>query len=710
MRARPRLGSHFEGDGTTFSLRAPRASRVELALFAQDSSGSWHETRTPLQPLAGDPSLWSGHIMGVGIGQRYGYRIDGRWDPAQGLHFNPAKLLIDPYAHLLDGQVADDCAIFAHHADDELGTGDLHTRDIRNSAELIPFSIVTDFKAREVNRPNRPWSETVIYEAHVEGFTKLNASLPEKIRGTYAALGESSTISYLKKLGVSALELLPIHHFTTEPAIKARGRENFWGYNPISFQALHPTYSATEDPITELQNSIDALHDAGIEVILDLVFNHTAEGGKNGAMLSWRGIDSLAYYLHDDNGEMLDFTGCGNTINAADPMAQELILDSLLWWSEVIGVDGFRFDLTTSLARDAKGNPDPRASELVTKIYHDPILSQRKLIAEPWDVAGYSLGAFPKPWREWNDRYRDGVRNFWLSQHATGEHPGVADLARRVSGSDDLFHERGPEASINFITAHDGFTLHDLVRYQEKHNLANGEFNRDGSHENRSWNVGVEGRSDEFPIENVRTRLQKSLLATLLLSAGVPMITMGDERSRSLSGSNNAFTIDRNEENDSPRNFDGGLFLSWHSDGDVAQDLLATLQRLIEIRSLYLNHLISDFFTGDIDSATNRKDIAWFRSDGNEMSEADWHESERMHLAIFFEAKEKQGLLLLLNASRDEILFQLPGQRWGDSYRSIFDSSHSVAEFEPQLRSPGDISTLAPHAVQVWLVHHNTFE
>lgn len=715
MRSRPRHGSFLEGDGTRFAIRAPRAHRVELALFHEEGDGSLRETRTTLQRVESDSYLWTVHVPGVGIGQRYGYRMHGEWDPTRGSHFNPAKLLIDPYAHLLDGQVVRDPAIFAHHAIDEIGNGDLLICDIRDSAGLLPYSVVTDFRSREINRPNRPWSETLIYEAHIEGFTKMNESIPMDLRGTYAALGESSTIQYLKGLGVSALELLPIHHFATEPAIKARGRENFWGYNPISFQALHPEYSATLDPVTELQKSIDALHRAGIEVILDLVFNHTFEGGKSGAMLSWRGIDALAYYLHDGDGELSDFTGCGNTINAANPMTQDLIIDSLLWWSEVIGVDGFRFDLTTALARDTDGIPDPGAHELIELIHSDPILRDRKLIAEPWDIAGYSLGAFPEPWREWNDRYRDGVRNFWLGQHAGGEAVGVADLARRVSGSDDLFHQRGPDASINFVTAHDGFTLHDLVRYQEKQNLANGESNHDGSNENLSWNLGTEGPTEQIEIEVLRSRLQKSILATLLLSAGVPMITMGDERSRTQSGSNNAFTIDRDESPNAPANFNGGLYLSWQNDdssassASSAEDLLATVERLVEIRSLYLNHLISDFFTGSIDRETNRKDIAWFRSDGLEMSHEDWHERGRMELAIFFEAKEEQGLLLLVNGSRDETSFQLPDKQWGDSYRSIFDSSHSVAEYEPQLRSPSDATTLAPHSVQVWLVHHITF-
>jgi isoamylase len=708
MRSGPRLGSYLEGAGTTFSLRAPRATRVELALFNQDSSGQWHEIRSPLQRVSGDQELWSQHIPGIGLGQRYGYRIDGEWDPIKGSHFNPAKLLIDPYAHLLDGQVAQDPAIFAHHAIEKIGGGEISICDNRDSFGFLPLSIVTDFEIREIIRPNNSWSQTLIYEAHVEGFTKMNHQIPAEIRGTYAALGESSTIEYLQRLGVTALELLPIQHFVTEPAISARGRENFWGYNPIAFQALHPAYSSTKDPVRELQNSIDSLHRAGIEVILDLVFNHTGEGGKDGAMLSWRGIDALAYYLHDADGNLLDFTGCGNTINASHPMTQDLIIDSLLWWSEVIGVDGFRFDLTTTLARDANGTASPDSSELIARIHSDPVLSQRKLIAEPWDMSGYCLGAFPKPWREWNDRYRDGVRNFWLGQHATGADAGVADLARRVSGSDDLFHQRGPDSSINFITAHDGFTLHDLVRYQEKQNFANGESNRDGSNENRSWNLGVEGPTNDPAIEISRTRLQKSMLATLLLSAGVPMLTMGDERSRSQSGSNNAFTIDRSESSLSPANFNGGLFLSWQSDDPSELDLLATVERLAEIRSLYLNHLITDFFTGSIDTQTKRKDIAWFRSDGLELNDDNWHERDRMQLAIFYEAKEDQGLLLLLNGSRDEVSFKLPDRQWGDSYRSIFDSTQPVAQYEPQLRSPDESTTLSSHSVQVWLVHHIT--
>jgi glycogen operon protein len=555
---------------------------------------------------------------------------------------------------------------------------------------------------REIRRPEIPWSQTIIYEAHVEGLTKLNLEIPKALRGTYKALSHPLVIKHLKDLGVTTLELLPIQAFVTEPAIAARGRENYWGYNPIAFSAPHHGFAATDNPITELQDAVDALHDAGIEVILDLVYNHTAEGGKDGPLLSMKGIDARGFYHHSEDGSLQDFTGCGNTVKASHPVVASMIIDSLLWWSEVIGVDGFRFDLTTSLSRESR---ESNRISLIDAISTHPILSRRKLIAEPWDVAGYSLGQFPPPWREWNDRFRDGVRSFWLSSHAEQRSVGVADLARRISGSDDIFAGRGPDASINFITAHDGFTLHDLVTFQVKENSPNGENNRDGSEKNLAWNIGFEGETEDRYINQLRHRLKKSLAGTLLLSAGVPMLVMGDELSRSQNGSNNAFTIDRNRPVEAYENFAGGLPLPWGNyQSEIARDLMESIARLTEIRSKYLNHLISEFFTGGVDTSTQRKDIAWFDINGKELDHNDWHDQSRDHLSIYFSAHRNQGLLVLLNASLEERDFQLPQSEWGDSYRCIFDSSLAIKDFEPQIRGAGEKIDVAPLALHAWLV------
>ncbi|MEY3455390.1 MAG: hypothetical protein RLZZ92_510, partial [Actinomycetota bacterium] len=517
------LGAVVTAEGTNFSLWAPAADAVELCLF-NEVGGELTETRFSLAHR--DGPIWHGYLAGVKAGQRYGYRVYGPWRPDQGWRFNPNKLLIDPYAHQLSGDLVGAPEIFGHAAIDELGNGTLEIQDHRDSAPFVPLSVVTGEHLREINRPNTPWNKTLIYEAHVRGLTYRNLEIPESERGTYKALAHPSVIAHLKHLGVTAIELLPIHHFLSETSVRARGRVNHWGYNPIAFSAPHLAYAATDNPIQELQESVAALHSAGIEVILDVVYNHTAEEGKSGPTLSFRGIDNKTFYRHLIDDQYEDVTGCGNTLDTRRPFVTRMIIDSLHWWSEVIGVDGFRFDLTTALARN--GGIDTYGP-LISSLTADPILRERKLIAEPWDTAGYALGDFPYPWREWNDAYRDAVRQFWLADSARGHSNGVSDLASRLAGSNDIFYFRGPTSSINFITAHDGFTLNDLVTYQEKHNEINQEGNNDGSNQNRSWNVGVEGATEDQDISAIRASLKKSLLATLMISSGVPMLTMGDE-------------------------------------------------------------------------------------------------------------------------------------------------------------------------------------
>ncbi|MEY3094507.1 MAG: hypothetical protein RLZZ317_1010 [Actinomycetota bacterium] len=695
------LGTQVTEGGTNFALWAPAADAVELCLF-EESDGSLTETRFALAHREGP--IWHGYLAGIRAGQRYGYRVYGPWRPEQGWRFNPNKLLIDPYAHLLAGEITYAPEIFGHRSADAIGTGDPLIQDSRDSAGFVPFSVVTDYTPRPIHRPNTSWKRSVIYEAHVRGFTINNPDIPVEQRGTFAGLGHPSTIDYLQRLGVTAVELLPIHHFATEVNVFHRGRINHWGYNPLAFSAPHRRYAATNDPIKELQDAVDALHAAGIEIILDVVYNHTAEEGKLGPTYSFRGIDNKTFYRSIVDDFYDDVTGCGNTLDSRRPFVTRMIVDSLHWWSQVIGVDGFRFDLTTAIARNDGGIDT--YGPLISAISADPLLRERKLIAEPWDVAGYALGDFPHPWREWNDAYRDAIRQFWLGDSARGHSKGVSDLASRVAGSHDIFYFRGPTSSINFITAHDGFTLNDLVSYNEKHNLENGENNHDGSDNNRSWNVGVEGETDDPTIKNIRERLKKSLMATLMLSSGVPMITMGDEIGRSQSGSNNAYSLSPDSAKDSIENFNGGWALSWEPD-DVAKDLFDSLSALARIRTSYMVDVIDQFFTGEVDVGTRRKDLAWFHRDGLEMTPNNWQDGSIRYLAFCIEATHKQGLFVILNSDNVDYEFTLPNQTWGESFRSVFDSSARIEEFNPALKRPSDTTKVLAHSAQVWFVNRS---
>lgn len=695
------LGNQVVADGTDFALWAPAADAVELCLFDKRED-QWIETRFSLAHR--DGPIWHGHLTGIGVGQLYGYRVYGPWRPEQGWRFNPAKVLIDPYAHHVKGEVIYSPEIFGHFALDAMGNGELNIQDQRNSLGFVPLSVVTENKPRIINRPRTHWRRTFIYEAHVRGLTANNLEIPEEERGTFKALGHPSTINHLQRLGVSALELLPIQHFVTEIHNHSRGRKNHWGYNPIAFSAPHSQYAATDDPITELQQAIDALHDAGIEVILDVVFNHTAEEGLQGPTYSFRGIDNKTFYRHRADDEYEDVTGCGNTIDTRRPFVTRMIVDSLHWWSQIIGVDGFRFDLTTAISRS---NSDiDTYGPLISAISSDPILRERKLIAEPWDVAGYALGEFPHPWREWNDAYRDATRQFWLADSARGHSNGVSDLASRIAGSNDIFYFRGPTSSINFVTAHDGFTLRDLVSYNHKHNEPNQEDNRDGGESNRSWNVGFEGPTDDPEINRKRVQLQKSLLATLLLSSGVPMLNMGDEVSRTQNGSNNAYSLSASNEKDTFENFLGGWKLSWQRD-DLQDDLIETVAALVRIRYSYLVDLTEDFFTGEVDLGTNRKDIAWFGRDGLEMSKQNWQDGSLRHLAFSLDATHNQGLFVVLNSDSVDQEFVLPNRTWGDSFRSVFDSTESVINFNPTLKKPSDSTLVKAMSVQVWIINRH---
>ena len=693
------LGATLTDGGANFAIWSNAADAIELCLF-NEVNGKLVETRFAMSHRNGP--IWHGYLAGVKAGQRYGYRVYGPWQPENGVRFNAAKLLMDPYTHQLDGQLEYVPEIYGHVASDGIGSGDNTVRDDRDSAGHVPYSVVTNHAVREIHRPLVPWANTLIYEAHVQGLTAKNEAIPAEERGTYKALGHHSTIAHLKKLGVTALELLPIHSYLTEPTNWDRGRKNHWGYNAIAFTAPHGEYAATSDPIAELQEAVDRLHEHGIEIILDVVYNHTAEGGVGGPTLSFKGIDNKAWYRQDGQGNYVDVTGCGNTLASSNPHAVRHIIDSLRWWVEVIGVDGFRFDLATALYTSHTAFN----SSLMSAIEADSVLRNFKMIAEPWDVTRYSLGDFPHPWREWNDAYRDSVRQFWLGDLARGYGEGVADVASRISGSSDIFYYRGPTSSINFITAHDGFTLTDLVTYQEKHNQPNNEENKDGNNDNRSWNLGIEGPTDDATIKSHRHQLKKSMLATLLLSSGVPMLTMGDEIGRTQNGSNNGYSLPRDMHplmEDSAENFMGGWANKWKLD-EQESDLFDAVSELSHIRKQYLEGVAHEFFTGTVDAGTKRKDIAWFSLGGHEMQEDHWQDGDKRSLTVFIEAGPERGLLLLLNSSKSDTPFTLPDENWGHSFRRIFDAGTPVQTHEPIIRTPGSKVDVAPHCAQVWLV------
>jgi isoamylase len=651
------LGATWDGSGTNFSLFSEHAERVELCLF--DDEGA--ETRVPVA----DRTLWHWHcyLPGVGPGQRYGYRVHGPYDPEAGHRFNPAKLLIDPYAKAIDGPVDYAAANVFPYAGDG-GDADLHA-DGEDDRDAIPKCVVVDpsFDWEDDRRPERPWSETVIYELHVKGFTKLNEHVREDLRGTYAGLASEPAIEYLRALGVTAVELMPVHHIADEPHLVARGLSNYWGYSSIGYLAPHALYAATGrrgEQVREFKGMVKALHRAGIEVILDVVYNHTAEGNHLGPMLSFRGIDNRSYYrLAPESPRFyVDYTGTGNSLDPAHPSVLRLIMDSLRYFVAECHVDGFRFDLASALAREL--HEVDRLSAFFGIVHQDPLISQVKLIAEPWDLGegGYQVGNFPVLWTEWNGLYRDVVRDFWRGCAALG------DFAVRFTGSPDLYERDGrrPSASVNFVTAHDGFTLADLVAYDAKHNEANLEGNRDGTDDNRSWNCGAEGPTDDPEVSRLRERQQRNFLATLFLSQGVPMLLAGDERNRTQRGNNNAYCQD-NELS----------WLDWGAD-ERGERLLAFTRRLIGLRRRHPVFRRTSFLAGRGEGRL--PDVAWFRPDGRRMTRRDWAEGPPQ-LAVFLNGAElgergargervlDDSFLVLLNAHHERAEFLLPSRRFG---------------------------------------------
>jgi len=652
------LGPVWDGRGTNFSLFSEHAERVELCLF--DEHGE--ETRHPLTERTA--LNWHGYLPGVGPGQRYGYRVHGPYDPRRGHRFNPAKLLIDPYAKAIEGAVdwrAANVLPYLPGGPD----ADLEPCD-EDDAEAIPKCVVVDehFDWEGDGRLEIPWHDTVIYEVHVKGFTQRLPGVRDDLRGTYAGLASEPALDHLRSLGVTAVELLPIHHIVDESFLADRGLTNYWGYSSIGFLAPHALYAATGrhgQQVTEFKGMVKALHRAGFEVIMDVVYNHTAEGNHLGPMLSFKGVDNASYYRLSpgDPRHYQDFTGTGNSLNPVHPSVLRLIMDSLRYFAIECHVDGFRFDLASALARELY--EVDRLSAFFDIIHQDPVLSQVKLIAEPWDVGpgGYQVGNFPVLWTEWNGLYRDSVRDFWRGQAS------VAPFAQRFTGSSDLYQHDGrrPFASINFVTAHDGFTLCDLVTYNEKHNDANLEDGNDGSDDNRSWNCGVEGETDDPGVNALRARQRRNFLTTLFLSQGVPMLLGGDELGRTQHGNNNAWCQD-NE-------------LSWFDWEHADEELRAFTRRLIDLRRAHPVFRRSEFLSGRERNGTGLPDVWWFRPDGRRMAQRDWHRGDARALGVFLNGAEigsrdpegraivDDSFLLLLNAHYEEIEFALPTRRFG---------------------------------------------
>ncbi len=637
--------------------------------------------------------MWHAYLPDARPGALYGWRVHGPWAPEQGHRFNPHKLLLDPYARMLVGGLRWSDAVFGHRAG---GRREDLVADPRDSAACVPKCQVVDpaFTWSEDRRPSVPWQDTVIYELHAKGYTQLHPLVPPQLRGTYAGLAAAPVIEHLKRLGVTAVELLPVHAFVDEKRLAQAGLRNYWGYNPIGYFAPEPRYSAT-GTLGEFKTMVQTLHSAGLEVILDVVYNHTGEGDRLGPTLSFRGIDNRVYYRleRDNRREYVNYTGTGNTLNVPHPAVLQLVMDSLRYWVTEMHIDGFRFDLATTLARGAHAS-DARfepAGAFLAAVRQDPVVSRVKLIAEPWDLGenGYQVGGFPAGWSEWNGKYRDAVRSYWK-----GDGGVVGELASRLSGSSDLYgrRRRGPAASVNFVTAHDGFTLRDLVSYDDKHNEANLEDNRDGESNNRSWNCGVEGPSDDPEIEALRARQQRNLLATLLFSQGVPMLVAGDEMCRTQHGNNNAYCQD-NETS----------WVDWSMPGD-ARALLDFVRRTIALRKAHPLFRRRTFFRGRAARDPSMQDISWLNPDGREMSEGDWEQSHARCLGVLLSGRglaerdergnplEDDDLLLLLNAHHDDVPFTLPGAdgaRWELALATDGDERTAQAAL-----APGDVHPL----------------
>lgn len=685
-------GATWDGAGVNFAIYSERAEKIELCLFSSPDSREPEIITLPDQTAY----VWHGYLPSVQPGQLYGYRVYGPYDPQQGLRFNPAKLLIDPYAIAICGSVDWKAPIFPYQLG---GNADADLKlDPSDNAWGMPKCVVGNpYYDWEGDRfPKIPLSDSIIYEVHVKGFTVKNPEVPDELRGTYAGLASEASIKYLKKLGVTAVELMPAHAFLDDKHLVDQNLKNYWGYNTTNFFAPDARYAATGDTgmqVAEFKSMVKALHKEGIEVILDVVYNHTSEGNHLGPMLSFRGVDNLTYYrtMADNPRYYMDYTGTGNSLNVRHPQVLKLIMDSLRYWVNEMHVDGFRFDLAAALAREL--HDVDRLSAFFDIIQQDPVLSQVKLIAEPWDVGegGYQVGKFPVLWAEWNGKYRDTVRRYWKSDEGQ-----LSDLAYRLMGSSDLYQHDGrkPSASINFITAHDGFTLNDLVSYNGKHNEANGEQNRDGTDANYSWNLGAEGPTDDAKINTLRERQKRNFLATLLLSQGVPMIGGGDEISRTQKGNNNAYCQD-NE-------------ISWFdwSVNESKVSLLEFTRKLIALRKLHPNLHRRKFFQDRSIRHDNATDIQWLQPDGKEMSDEAWGQGWARSIGVYLNGKtlgdvdsngktvEDDSFLLLLSCALEPVNFIIPKVDSAITWEVLIDTNTPDLEEGTRLHKAGDQLTL----------------
>ncbi|KSU56499.1 glycogen operon protein [Microbacterium enclense] len=691
------LGATYDGNGTNFALFSEGAEKVELCLFDEDG------TETCYELIDVDAFVWHAYLPNILPGQRYGYRVHGEYDPASGKRFNARKLLLDPYAKAVEGQVDWGQAVFSY----EFGDPDSFN-DEDSAPHMMKGVVVNPFFDWSGDRqPKTPYSETFIYEAHVKGLTQLHPDVPEELRGTYAGIAHPAVIDHLKKLGVTAIELMPVHQFVNDSTLIEKGLSNYWGYNTIAFLAPQNTYSSTGDhgqQVQEFKAMVKALHAAGIEVILDVVYNHTAEGNHMGPTLSMRGIDNEAYYRleDDDKRYYTDYTGTGNSMNVGNPHTLQLIMDSLRYWVLEMHVDGFRFDLASTLAREFY--EVDRLAAFFELVQQDPIVSQVKLIAEPWDVGpgGYQVGNFPPQWTEWNGKYRDTVRDFWR-----GEPQALAEFASRLTGSADLYEHSGrfPVASINFVTAHDGFTLRDLVSYNEKHNDANGEDNNDGESHNRSSNMGVEGPTDDPEVLKRRAQQQRNFIATLLLSQGVPMLLHGDELGRTQGGNNNGYAQD-NE-------------ITWVDWSSIDTPLIEFTAALARLRKQHPTFRRSRFFDGrpvKMEEGAPIPDVVWLRPDGSLMQPEDWDNGFGRAVGVFLNGqgireRDRRGqsisddhFLVLFNAGDEPVDFQLPDFEYAPKWDAYVDTAGERANTEPL--SPGETLPLEPKSLIVLREHH----
>jgi len=679
------LGATFDGEGTNFSLFSSVAERVELCLFDEKGRASSVELREVTA------ECWHAYLPGVGPGQRYGYRVHGPWAPERGLRCNPKKLLLDPYAKAVEGAVRWHDAVFPYR----MGDPDRH--DTRDSARYVPRSVVIDpaFDWGNDRPPATPHHETVLYEVHVKGFTQTHPDIPPDLRGRYAGLAHPAAIEHLRTLGITAVELMPVHQFIHYAHLAEKGLRNYWGYSSIAYLAPHNEYAASGqcgEQVVEFKEMVRAMHQAGIEVILDVVYNHTSEGNHLGPMLSLKGIDNAAYYrlVENEPRYYMDYTGTGNSLNMRHPHVLQLIMDSLRYWILEMHVDGFRFDLAATLAREL--HAVDRLSAFFDIVQQDPVISQVKLIAEPWDLGegGYQVGNFPPLWSEWNGEYRDCVRDYWRGQGCS-----LGQFASRLTGSSDLYEHAGRRtyASVNFITAHDGFTLRDLVSFNEKHNEANGEDNRDGTDDNRSWNCGAEGPTDDDEVNRLRARQQRNFLATLLFSQGMPMLLGGDEIGRTQRGNNNAYCQDND--------------ISWFDWENADRDLLAFTRRLIDF---YKRHPVFHrrrWFQGRPIHGATVSDLSWFTPDGNEMEEEHWGEEHAKSFAVYLDGR---GILtpglrgerivdasfyLAFNAHHEMIKFTLPAAQWAAAWRRELDTATGWQDDEETLDAGAAIEVTA---------------